>query len=378
MGSSSGATVLPDAARRAATVAAERADASETARALDGAVVTALVEGGLMRLPVPAAYGGPEADPLAMVDALATVAAGDGAAGWCAMIASTTASMAWFADPGFAREAYGDPTSITGGAIAPNGVGTTVDDGYRVTGRWQWGSGTAHCRWILGGTLTDDGAYLLAYAPAEQVELLDTWWSSGLRGTGSGDVAFHDVLVPRQRCVHPLGATPTIDGDLGRFPVFGLLAASIASVAVGIARHAVEAVVDQAGGKTPMFSSSTLAASALAQHDVAAAEAAVGAGWAFLTDELAMCWALVQAGDDVPVERRARLRLAAVHATREAARTVDLAYETGGGSSVFAANPLQRCFRDVHTATQHLMVSPRVLETVGRIRLGQDVDLSLF
>ncbi len=115
-----------------------------------------------------------------------------------------------------------------------------------------------------------------------------------------------------------------------------------------------------------------------AWHDVAAAEAAVGAGWAFLTDELAMCWALVQAGDDVPVERRARLRLAAVHATREAARTVDLAYETGGGSSVFAANPLQRCFRDVHTATQHLMVSPRVLETVGRIRLGQDVDLSLF
>jgi alkylation response protein AidB-like acyl-CoA dehydrogenase len=147
-------------------------------------------------------------------------------------------------------------------------------------------------------------------------------------------------------------------------------------VTLGIARRAVDEIVALAQGKRPMFSSKTLAASALAQLDVARAEAAVGAASAFLLDELSSAWDSVVAGGHIPLEQRARVRIACTHAAQESARAVDLAYHLGGGSSVYSANVLQRCFRDVHTATQHLMVSPRILETAGKVLLGVEADVT--
>ena len=132
-----------------------------------------------------------------------------------------------------------------------------------------------------------------------------------------------------------------------------------------------------AQGKVPMFSSKTLAQSPLAQVDLARAEAMLGAARAFLLDELAEAWMLALAGDRVPRPSRARIRLRR-HPRRPepAADAVDLAYDAGGGSSVFTANALQRCFRDVHTGTQHLQVSTRIYETVGRLLFGLETDAS--
>jgi indole-3-acetate monooxygenase len=150
----------------------------------------------------------------------------------------------------------------------------------------------------------------------------------------------------------------------------------VAAVTLGLARRAVDEVVALAQGKRPLFSSKTLAASALAQVDVARAEAAVGAASAFLLDELAVAWEAILAGGHIPVAQRARVRIACTHAAQESARAVDLAYHLAGGSSVYTASPLQRCLRDVHTATQHLMVSTRILETAGKVVLGVDTDVS--
>ena len=97
---------------------------------------------------------------------------------------------------------------------------------------------------------------------------------------------------------------------------------------------------------------------------------------AFLLDELSVAWDAVLAGGHIPIDQRARVRIACSHAAQEAARAVDLAYHLGGGSSVYSANVLQRCFRDVHTVTQHLMVSTRIFETAGKVMLGVDVDTS--
>ncbi len=89
-------------------------------------------------------------------------------------------------------------------------------------------------------------------------------------------------------------------------------------------------------------------------------------------------YADVLRGREITIDQRARVRLAATNAGIRCAEAVDLAYNTGGGSSVFASSPLQRCFRDIHTATQHLLVSPRGYEIYGRQRLGQSLDGSLL
>lgn len=367
---------IVEAARAVQPVVRAHADEAEAARLLPEPVVRALVEAGLMRLCVPATYGGPEATPMELVEAIEAVATADGAAGWCVMIASTTSSMSCFLDPAWAKEIFADPNVVAGGAFAPSGKGVRVDGGCRVTGRWMWGSGTSHSQWITGGTMVDDGTFQLMFAPRSDVEILDTWYTSGLRATGSNDFQMTDVFVPDGRSVIPFATRPQVDAAIARFPNFTLLAAGVAATLLGIARRAIDELVDLAQGKVPMYSSRTLAQSPHAQVDVARAEAALGAARAYLLDELASAWDVARAGDHVPVERRARIRLAATHTAKASASAVDLAYNAGGGSSVFTGNPLQRCFRDVHTGTQHLQVSERPYETIGRVLFGIESDTS--
>lgn len=366
------------AARSLAPFVRDHADEAEELRRLPRPVAEALRDAGLMRLCVPAAYGGPECDPMTMVRAVVEVARADGAAGWCTMIASTTSSMACFLDPAWARTIYGDPKVVTGGAYAPTGTARRADGGWMVSGTWGWGSGTSHCDWIVGGTKTDDGGFHLMFAPAAEVELLDTWYSSGLRGTGSTDFRMTDVFVPDGRSLQPGVGSPTIDSPISRFPNYNLLAAGIAGAALGIARRAVDEIVALAQGKRPIYSSRTLAQSPLAQVDVARAEAAVSSATAFLLDELSVAWDAAVTSGRIPVEQRIRTRIACTNAAQEAARAVDLAYNLGGGSSVFSGNVLQRCLRDAHTATQHVMVSTRILETAGKFLLGLDTDTSMI
>jgi indole-3-acetate monooxygenase len=364
------------AARAVSETVRERADEAEELRHLPTDVAHALRDAGLFRMCVPAAYGGPECDPMTMVRAIAAVAEADGAAGWCVMIASTTSSMACFLEPAYASEIFGDPLLVSGGAYAPNGTGRRVSDGHVVDGTWQWGSGTSHCDWITGGTVTDSGEFHLMFMPASDVVLLDTWHSVGLRGTGSTDFQAVEAFVPDGRSVQPFAGTAHVEAPIARFPNFNLLAAGVAAAALGIARRAVDEIVALAQGKRPAFSSRTLAASSLAQVDVARAEAAVSSATTYLLDQLSGAWDAVLDGDRISFEQRARVRIACTNAALEAARATDLAYHLGGGSSVFTTNVLQRCFRDVHTATQHVMVSPRTLELAGKVLLGVEADTS--
>jgi alkylation response protein AidB-like acyl-CoA dehydrogenase len=284
--------------------------------------------------------------------------------------------MACFLEPAVAEAIYGNPATVTGGAYAPSGRGERVEGGWRVTGRWQWGSGTQHCDWLTGGTLTDDGGFHLMYVPASAVTFHDTWHAMGLKGTGSLDFSVDGAFVPDGWSVQPGVSAPRLETPLARFPNYNLLGSGIAAACLGLARRAVDEVVALAQGKTPLFSSKTLARSSLAQTEIARAEADLGAARAFLLDELHRVWEQVVAGGRPSVQDRARVRLAGIHAAERSAQAVDRCYTLGGGSSVFLGNPLQRCFRDVHTATQHLMVSQRVLETIGKVLLGVDADVS--
>jgi indole-3-acetate monooxygenase len=367
---------LVDAARSVADVVAAHADAAEQQRRLPQPTVDALVAAGLMRMCVPSTYGGPDASPMEVVEAIEAVAMVDGAAGWCVMIASTTSSMSLFLPPEFASAIYGDPAVVTGGVYAPNGTATEVEGGWSVTGRWQWGSGTQHCQWITGGARTPDGAFHLMFFDAADVTFHDTWHTVGMRGTGSLDFSVDQAFVPAGRSVLPGVGRPTIDGPLAAFPNYSLLASGVAAVALGVARHALDELTELAQGKRPLFSSRTLAQSGSVQADLARAEASLRAARSFLLGELSDAWASAGAGGRVDVPVRARIRLACVHAAEAAARAVDVAFTLAGGTSVYESSPLQRCLRDAHVATQHLMVSPRLYETLGRLQLGLDTDTS--
>ncbi len=367
-----------DAALSVQDLVRERAASCERERHLSAEVVDALVDAGLMRMCVPREYGGPEATPMQLVEAIEAVAEADGATGWCVMIASTTSSMSCFMEPDVARAIFGDPGVVTGGAFAPGGRAVTVEGGHRVSGRWSWGSGTDHAHWILGGAILDTGDFELVFAPAEHVELHDTWYSSGLRATASGDFEMTDVFVPHGYSVPPLKARPQVDSALAHFPNFTLLAVAVSSAMLGIARRAVDEAVALAQGKTQSYSSKSLARSATAQIEISKAEATLSAARAFLLDEVARAWDAAVAGHRVTTEARARIRLAAVHVAESAVKATDMAYTMAGGPAVFETRPLQRCLRDIHTASQHLQVSPRLHETLGRMLLGQSADTSML
>jgi alkylation response protein AidB-like acyl-CoA dehydrogenase len=354
----------------------EHAAEGEEQRRLPAPTLDALVSAGLMRMCVPAAYGGPEADPLTVLEAIEAVAHADGAAGWCSMIASTTSSLAVFVAPDVAAELYADPAVVTGGVFAPNGTGHVDGDAVIVTGRWQWGSGTQHCRWIVGGVMCDDGTFRICWFDAADVTFHDTWYASGLRGTGSLDFSVDGAVVPLARTFLPFAATPTIDAPIGRFPNFTLLASGVAATALGIGRRALDELTAMAAEKRPQFSSRTLAQSPYTQIELARAEAGLRAARAFLHDEVARAWDRVLAGDRVRIEDRVAVRLAGAHAAQQAAAAADVAYTLAGGTSVYSSHVLQRCLRDAHVPTQHIQAAPKLFETLGRALLGQEIDAS--
>lgn len=254
-----------------------------------------------------------------------------------------------------------------------------------MNGRWSFVSGVQHCDWVMGGCivydreapeLLENGSpdVRLMLMPVGNVEIVDTWSVSGLRGTGSHDMRVIDENVPASHAVSLLSEAPRDPGALYAFPLFGLLAMGIASVALGIARAAIEDLIELAGSKTSAASLKTLAQRAAVQVEVARSEATLRAARALLLAEADAAWQAAQSGEPISAEHRLGLRLAATHVTGVAAEVVGAMYQAGGGSSIYDSSPLQRRFRDVHVATQHMMVAPATWELTGRLLLGLPTD----
>lgn len=367
---------------------ADRAAAMEEARRLPADLAARMAAEGLFRIAMPRALGGAELQPAGIVGTIEAVAAADASAGWCVMIGATTnLSLAWLPAPVAAMVAA-NPDTITGGVFAPMGRAARTPDGWRATGRWSWASGSANCCWLFGGCLlTSDGKPVtladgrpdtrMLLFPRDAVELIDTWQVAGLKGTGSGDMAVHDLLVPHDHTV-ALTAPPVAGGALYLFPVFGLLALGIAGVASGNARAALDLARQALAARRPLGSARSAAERATVQAEIATAEARLTAARALLFDTLHTAWDTATSVGEVPLETRARLRLAATHMVRTGADVTRTAYDLGGGAALFLENPLQRRFRDAHAMTQHVMVQPATLELAGRVLLGLPTDASML
>lgn len=373
-----GTSALVQAALDLGEVVEAHADRAEQQRRLPAALVRALRDAQLFRLAVPEAYGGPEADPLTILRCIEAVAWADGAAGWCTMIASTTSSLSMFMEPEFAAQIFADPKTVTGGVFAPNGTAAAKGDGWTVDGRWMWGSGTQHCQWICGGVRADDGSQQVMFFESADVTIHDTWHTSGLRGTGSNDFSVCRAKVPKGRSVMAVGGVRHVDVPLAAFPNFTLLAIGVAAVTLGLARRAVDEFIELAMEKKPQFSQRTIAQTGTAQTELARVEVSLRAARNYLVEQVATAWQTVLDGGKVDVPLRAAIRLAGAHCAEVSAKAVDSVYTMAGGAAVFDSNQLQRCLRDVHVATQHIMVAPRLYETMGKHLFGLDVDASML
>ena len=385
----------------AAAALAGRSPEIEARRSLPPDIADSQAAAGLYRLLTPAAYGGHETPPASYFLLVERLARADAAAAWCCFIANTSCVNAAYLPEAEARLLFGPPALKAAGVFAPRGKAVpAVQDGVaglRVNGRWAWGSGAHNADIVIPGCLLigADGqpALLPGGAPRvvsvvldrAQVRLLDNWDSFGLCGTGSGEFEVTDAFVPLGRSAS-LFDGPRISTPLYRFPVFGLLALSIAAVATGIAQQALADFVALASHSVPQASTKPLASKPTVQDAVARAEATLQSARAYLMASIATAWAAAldgRAADDptgtgLPLEARRNLRLASSHAVQSAADVVGRLYRLAGGGAVFAQSPLQRALRNVQVATQHMMVNDASFELTGRLLLGVPTQTAML
>jgi alkylation response protein AidB-like acyl-CoA dehydrogenase len=360
------------------------ADEIERSRRLPLRLVDAMAQAGLFRLWIPRALGGEETDPMTLVRVVEEVSRADGAAGWCLAIGGEYGAFGGYLPTDAAREIYGsDPLVRTAGALRPFGNAVVVDGGYRVTGRWPLGSGCQHSGWIVGGCRILDGdqprlrpdgapAVRLLFFPAADCEIIDTWHSIGLRGSGSHDYAVADVFVPAARSLS-FREPPVEPGPLYAMPVIALFAPVLAAVGLGIARHAIDLLLELAGTKIASRSRQSLREDATMQAGLGQAEAVLRSGRAFLYQALGEAWEVASTGQPLSLAQRAMLWLASTHAATAAKRATELMFSAGGSASPYTSGGLERCVRDIHAVGQHVTMAPANYQMAGQAFLDLDM-----
>jgi alkylation response protein AidB-like acyl-CoA dehydrogenase len=379
---------LLDAVQNLTPEIVARADEIEAARRVPADLSRAMARVGVYRMFVPRAYGGTEATPMEGAQVFEALARADASVGWVAFIGATSGTVLSRIVPDVAREIFADSETMFAGVFAPTARAEHTKGAFRVNGRWQWGSGTQNAQWITGGCLivengelvrTGSGAprqHMLLFR-ADQVEFLDTWHVMGLRGTGSLDYRVTDAVVPETHASGYL-MRESLPIPLSAFPQFALLALGVAAVALGAARGAIDDLITLAATKVRGGAGAPIAGRPHTQTEIALAEGRLRSARAFFYEAIERAWEAALKGDAISLELRRDLRLATTHAVMAATQVVDAMYPLAGGTSVYADSTLQRRFRDVHVATQHIMVAPSTLETIGRLMLGLETNVAQF
>jgi alkylation response protein AidB-like acyl-CoA dehydrogenase len=354
----------------------------EQHRSLPAALTQELAEAGFFIMGVARAMGGPEVDCITATRIIETLSMADGATGWVTMIATTASFWATaFLTDAVASQLFAPATQVmmVGGTI-PHGRAVLTAGGYRLSGQWPFASGCQHATWLASSAWLFDHdeplldaqgqpAWAVFLTPATACRILDTWHVTGLRGTGSHDYIIDDAFVPaHHRFPHPTQATSPRPER--HYTCLGVVVAWMAAVPLGIARAAVEAFKHLLHTKQDRRANRPLVEDTEKQRAVAQAEVLVGAARAYLYETLTQAWAAIQAGESLSMTLRGQLRGACTHAVLTAVQAVDMAYTASGGTAIYTRSPLERYFRDVHTAAAHVAVQPATLIDAGRLFLG--------
>ena len=360
----------------------------DAARKLPQDIADRLAEDGFYRLCTPQEIAGVGGTPEDLARVCEVLAAGNGSAAWCVFIGATSQYMFPAATPTLLAELTKTSNLITSGVFAYSGTATKMDSSgerWSINGRWDWGSGCLNAEWISGGVIlcAENGEPLLdandrptearAFFRPDEITILDNWHTTGLRGSGSNSYTAENVTLDTYRIatVEALRSSPLSQLPIYRFPRFGYLALPIGAIALGMARDSIDEALGVAKSKTPTGSARTLSARPAFQRDVAAADASLRAARASFYSDISAAWSEAQQ-DIGSLETRRLLRTSTTHAVTTSIDVIDRMYTAVGGTSVYEDSALQRHFRDVHVASQHMMVAEPVVELAGRVMSGID------
>lgn len=375
-----GAEEILERARGLAPAIAERGDEIAKLRRLPADLVEELKTAGVFRMPMPAAWGGPEMSPHAQNEVVETLSAADASVGWCVMIGSDAGFFASFLDEAVARGIYPDLDMVTAGMAAPAGRAVRVPGGYRVSGRWAFGSGSTHADVMIAGCLIFDGDQpvigangrpdsRILMAPSSAFEVLDTWHTTGLAGSGSHDYTTHDLFVPAEHSFS-LFERPKRKEPLYQFA--GMFITNMHGVALGIARRAIDVVRALAESKMLIPEMVLMRNATRVRTGLARAEGMLGAARAYTYDTMDRVWEALHREGGLSRELRLHLTLSRMMAFDMARDVVQLMIDTAGSSSIYASSPLDRLLRDAITVRTHIAVQSRLMEMVAPLVVGED------
>jgi len=366
-------------------------DELEREQRLPKALVEQCHAAGFYRLVRPRELGGLQADPLTYLRVVELLAEGAGSVGWnvCNNNIAQLVSLG-LPDEGI-REIYGrgGDVAIAGTAVQGGGKAVPVDGGYRVTGRWPFGTGCQESGWMLGSFQILDGgeprrspdgasAYWRGVFARSEAQIVEGSWDvAGLRSTGSFDWTVDDVFLPERRTMVHAGVP--LDNQWSHWPGISFaLPAQVwvgphhSAVITGIARAGIDALIELAAEKTPRGRSDRLCDNPQVQDAIGRADAMLNAGRAYRTAMITELWNTVAAGEETTLEQRARCRLAGVHAADNARGAMDLMFRQGGSTSYRYQSRLAECWRDLQVVGQAVTVMPEWYPIGGRVFLGMD------
>jgi alkylation response protein AidB-like acyl-CoA dehydrogenase len=371
-------------AQKLAPIIREHADRAERDAQMPREVINAFHDAGLLRIHVPRNMGGGELtipDSLRLCEEVARI---DGSAGWNLAICSGGPMFGYNLSRAAFEKIYGDPLGVSAGSLNPATTRVVpADGGWRFSGKATYASASGHATYLMAaGMVLRDGAPEMVDGfpmmraglfPIKHAKILNTWSTAGMRGTGSNDCEFDNVFVPDEFTFDWLNAkSPWQRGPFQNIPLQLQFVGGLVSVVLGTARHALDSLNEIAQAKVPAATRATLRERPLAQIQYAQAEGLLHAARAYFygcNDEI---WRKGETGKSFSIQDRAHARLAVVTAAKLAVQAVDLVADAAGMNSAQTSCPIERCWRDVHTATQHVLMNTSRFEVVGRVLFGLD------
>ncbi len=352
------------------------ADIERDAR-LPDPLLDQLKAAGCLRMWAPQAYGGDELPLTESLRVITALARADGAVGWVAgQLAMAQAVLSRFPRPTVEHWYADGPDVLGAGAVAPKGKARRRGDGWQASGRWPYVTASRHAGFFYGQcfaltgepSATADGppALRTVLLPMADVEIIETWSTLGLRGTGSHDVALRSTELTEDQVTDLVGARASVDHPLGRISTVELSGLVIAASMIGIALGAVDDVIELAqGGKRPAFSRTRLADSDDFRSRLGVAYAELRAASALLAETADAAWNEALGTRARSLTERALLRATVHHVALVTVSSVSVAYGQAGGSSVYDGSALQHRLRDIHTAAQHGAAGPGTSTILG-------------
>lgn len=358
---------------------------AEASRRLPDELIACLKQAGLLSIYTPKEFGGlelPLPDALRIVE---EVARHDGSTGWIVALGIANSLFTSVLPRASAARVLGDGAVLIAGAPAFGVRAQRVPDGYRLTGRWGYNSGAPNADWIAAPAPIFDGEtprigqygpeMVLCFIRPSDVQIIDTWYVTGLRASGTQDLYVEDVFVLEEMTggfSMPDGPRAVRDSAITRLPflsLFGIVQAP--PVCLGLARRAIDEFKQIALSKQDLFGT-RLSEKVQAQVGLARAEALMRSARTYWYSEVACAWSAASDGFSLSLEDRAAVRIASLTAVEQSVAAADLAYRLAGSSAIFQSSPLERCWRDIHTAAQHMQVQDGRWETAGRVLMGLD------